>query len=201
MEQVLRRKGFRKKTSSWLSKSIFLMKQMCLHSWPRFFFICGGYFCSRGDSEHTKLSCSSLKEGSYPESCLFFGMKWKSFNAMAYKYFCLSVHRSVIENSKHFCLPAVGATEKKDPGGTLVWYKNAWAKNQKRFHSKPLSDHQILKLQKLGNYTTRYHANRPLWKENVCRLFKAGVLTLGLKDASRFSSHALHSLFFYKNCQ
>lgn len=69
---------------------------------------------------------------------------------------------------------------------------------KKRFHSKPLSNLQILKLQEFGDYTTWYHTNRPLGKEKVHRICKAGSASLGLKDTSRFYGHALCSLFFIK---
>lgn len=105
-------------------------------------FICGEYFGFRGISEHTELLCSHLENGMYQAGHPFRGKASVGFNGMAYKHHRLGVHRSVIENNKHWRIPVLNIFLQKDPGGTIVRYQNSWHPNQVRFHLYPLTSKQ-----------------------------------------------------------
>ena len=154
--------------------------------------MCGDFYGFRGNSEHTDLSTEYMKEGYYEPGHAFAGKPWVGFDSMAYKHHRLGIHRSVIENSKHWRLPVIDAEDMKDPGGTLIRYKKSWYPGQERFHTKPLTVRQMTKLRSEGNFTTRY-SNRPLGKDKIRLLFKEGAKILGISDYSKFSGHALRA--------
>ena len=106
MEKVQRKKDYWRRPASSCQIDLFDEADPSAFT-TKVLFICGKYFGFKDNPEHMDLMCSSLEEGSYPDSHPFFCMNWVGFNAIPYKHFRLSVHRSVIQNSKHFFLPVV----------------------------------------------------------------------------------------------
>ena len=66
----------------------------------------------------------------YHKGCPFEGKPSDGFKGMAYKHHGLGVHRSIIENNKHWITPVLGISSKKDHGGIILRYQNSWHPNQ-----------------------------------------------------------------------
>ena len=93
---------------------------------------------------NTMSMCSHLQTGQYGPKHVFSKYTWIGFSDMVYKHNRLSINRSVIQNSKHWRIPVIDPKCLKDPGGTILRYRDAWYPGQKRFHTMPLTYKQML---------------------------------------------------------
>lgn len=139
-----------------------------------------------------------LETGKYPPDHRFAKYSLVGFKEMTYKHHRLSINRGFFENSKHWRIPVINPKCYKDPGGTLLRYRDTWHPGQERFHTMLLTYKQMIACRYKGLDKVLYCTNRPIGKTKVARMFKEGARILNINDPERFTGHALRLVYITK---